>query len=302
MNLRTTVLTVALGLAAAFPSALAQTTAPDPAELAKKREALYKSLGGMQSGVGQIGARAEMDIPSGYTFFPAQGAKEMLKRWGNLIDGDEDGLYINNQEGWSVYFAFSEVGYVKDDDKDALDAEKLLKQMHDSEPASNEALKSAGMPTQHIVGFAMPPKYNEQTNNLEWAIKFTVEGKPGEFVNYRTKLLGRKGVMTATLMCDPDELLTVLPEYQRTLTGFRFKGGETYAEYRQGDKIATYGLVGLVAGGAAFAAGKAGLFAKLGAIIAKGGKLVIVGVIAVFAAIAKIFKSLFGRKDSPYQS
>jgi uncharacterized membrane-anchored protein len=302
MNPKKLALTVALGLAAAFTSALSQSPAPDAADLAKKREALYKSLGGQQTGVGQIGSRAEMDIPSGYTFFPAHGAKEMLKRWGNLIDGDEDGLYINNQEGWSVYFAFSEIGYVKDDDKDSLNAEKLLKDMHDSEPASNAALKEAGLPTQHIVGFAMPPKYNDQTNNLEWAIKFTVEGKPGEFVNYRTKLLGRKGVMTATLMCDPDELQSVLPEYQRTLTGFRFKGGETYAEYKQGDKLATYGLAGLVAGGAALAAGKAGLFGKLGALIAKGGKLVIVAVVAVFAAIAKIFKSLFGRKDSTYQS
>ena len=94
----------------------------------------------------------------------------------------------------------------------------------------------------------------------------------------------------------------VLPDFRTLMANYHYVQGQTYAEYKQGDKLATYGLIGAVAGGAAFMAGKAGLFGKLGAVIAKGGKLVIVGIIAVFAAIAKIFKSLFGRKDSPYQS
>lgn len=306
MTLRLFTLLLALGMAGTASTTTGQTpapTTPAPSEMeeAKKHAELLKKLGAQTEGVGQIGTRAEMDVPQGYTFFPAKGAQQLLKMWGNLVAGNEDGLIMHDENGWSVCFEFSDVGYVKDDDKDQLNADKMLKQMHDSEPALNEARKEAGLPAQHTVGFAMPPTYNEQTHNLEWAIKFTVEGQPGEYLNYHTKLLGRKGVMTATLMCDPAELKAVLPDYQKTLTGFRFNGGETYAEYRSGDKVATYGLVGLVAGGTALAAGKAGLFSKLGVLIAKGGKAVILGIVALLAGIAKLFKAIFYRKESPYQ-
>lgn len=303
MNIRTSVLAVALLFATALSSTLAQSPAPkaegpSAADEAREREALMKKLGAQTSGIGKIGARAEMDVPEGYIFFPSHGTQQLLKQWGNLVGGNEDGLIMNDAKGWSVVFEFEDVGYVKDDEKSDLDAGKMLKQMHDSEPALNEARKEAGLPAQHTVGFAMPPKYNEQTHNLEWATKFTIEGEKGEFLNYHTKLLGRKGVMTATLMVEPSGLEQALPDYQKVLTGYRFNGGETYAEYRSGDKVATYGLIGLVAGGAALAAGKAGLFSKLGVLIAKGGKAVILAVAAVFGAIAKLFGKLFGRRDN----
>jgi uncharacterized membrane-anchored protein len=306
---------LALGLAAAVPFVQAQTSAAAPAEApvapatdeapakgassedAEANENL-KKLGAQTEGIGKIGSHAEIDIPEGYIFFPAKGAKVLMKEWGNLIKGNEDGLVVHDEKGWSVLFRFDEDGYVKDDDKEeAVNADKMLKAMLESEPDVNKALKEAGLPAQHITGFAMPPKYNEKTNNLEWAVRFTVEGSEGESVNYRTKLLGRKGVMTATLMVGPDELDAVLPEYQKLLAGYRYGKGETYAEYRQGDKLATYGLTGLVLGGGAFAAAKMGLFAKLGAVLAKGGKFVFAGIAVVLAVVGKFFGKLFGRRD-----
>ncbi len=280
----------------------AQTPAESPdakptVEQEKAQAEAMKKLGAQTSGIGRIGAHAETDIPEGYIFFPAAGTKTLLKSWGNLIGGNEEGLITSDKGNWSVLFEFDDVGYVKDADKDELNADKMLKMMQDNEPAQNEARKDAGLPASHTVGFAMPPKYNEETHNLEWAIKFTIEGQAGELLNYHTKLLGRKGVMTATLMCDPDQLEGILPDYQKLLTSYRFKGGDTYAEYRSGDKLATYGLVGLVAGGAALAAGKMGLFAKLGVFFAKFAKVIIIGVIAVGAVLKKFFSSIIFKKQ-----
>lgn len=301
-SIHTCALTFTVVLAASL--ALAQSPAPAPpadaatvAKEAKAREELLKQLGAQHSGVGQIGSRAEIEVPAGYTFFPPRGTQQLLKMWGNLVGGDEEGLLMHEGKGWSVVFEFDDVGYVKDDEKSELNADKMLKQMQDAEPELNKARKEAGLPPQHTVGFAMPPTYNERTHNLEWAIRFTVDGEQGEFLNYHTKLLGRNGVMTATLMVEPSELQAVLPDYQKALAAYKFKGGETYAEYRKGDKVATYGLIGLVAGGAALAAGKAGIFSKLGVIIAKGGKVLILGVVAFFAAIAKFFSRLSGRRE-----
>ena len=71
--------------------------------------------------------------------------------------------------------------------------------------------------------------------------------------------------------------------------------GQQYAEWRSGDKVAAYGLTGLITGGAAVAAAKTGLLAKLAAGLAKMGKLVILALIAVAGGI---WKMLVGQKAS----
>ena len=71
---------------------------------------------------------------------------------------------------------------------------------------------------------------------------------------------------------------------QNTLRkGFDYQKGETYGEYRKGDKILKYGLTGLIAGGGVALAAKSGLLKHLWKL------LVIVG-----AAIAAFFKKIFG--------
>jgi uncharacterized membrane-anchored protein len=77
--------------------------------------------------------------------------------------------------------------------------------------------------------------------------------------------------------------------------GYAFKPGQTYAEYREGDKIAKYGLAALIAGGGLAVAAKTGLLAGLFKIFAKAGKLLVVGVIPVGAGIVKVFKKIFKR-------
>jgi len=67
-------------------------------------------------------------------------------------------------------------------------------------------------------------------------------------VNYNTRLLGRKGVMEVSLVVDPEKLSATMPAYQALLKDYDFKQGERYAEFRQGDKIAKYGLAALVTG------------------------------------------------------
>ena len=82
---------------------------------------------------------------------------------------------------------------------------------------------------------------------------------------------------------------TTLPVFQALMKDYSFKQGERYAEFKSGDKVARYGLAALITGGAAAVAYKTGLLGKLGALFAKAGKFLILGIIAVFAAIRKIF-------------
>ena len=64
------------------------------------------------------------------------------------------------------------------------------------------------------------------------------------------------------LVGDEDAYAQALQDSRKLLEGFSFVGGKTYAEYRQGDKMAGYGLAALIGGGAFAAAAKSGLLAK----------------------------------------
>lgn len=83
-------------------------------------------------------------------------------------------------------------------------------------------------------------------------------------VNYKIRMLSRSGVMNAILVSEPATLDNDIRAFKTALTGFSFDAGERYSEYRTGDKIAEYGLTGLIVGGAAAAAAKTGLFKVLG--------------------------------------
>jgi uncharacterized membrane-anchored protein len=193
-----------------------------------------------------------------------------------------------------VYFEYDDVGYVKDDDKDKLDADKLMKAIRAGNDEGNKERKRHGNPPLIIVGWEQEPKYDEQTHNLTWAIRATSEGQP--ILNYNTRLLGRKGVMEVVLVCDPENLTTILPTFNNLLADHKFNSGESYAEYKPGDRVAKYGLGALVLGGAAVGAAKLGLLAWLGVFLKKGWKAIVVALVAVAAVFKKILNKITGNR------
>ncbi|PYK98201.1 MAG: DUF2167 domain-containing protein [Verrucomicrobia bacterium] len=235
---------------------------------------------------------AEIQVPEGFVFTGAKETRQLLEAMGNPTSGSELGFLAPTSLAWFVVFEFSDVGYVKDDDKDKLNAEKLLKSIKAGTEQANQFREKMGAAPLHITGWEIPPHYNEQTHNLEWAIRAESEGHP--VINYNTRLLGRKGVMEVNLVIDPEKLNTAMPAYQTVLKDYSYKAGERYAEYHQGDKLAKYGLAALITGGAAAVAVKTGLFASLIVLFKKGWKLVVLAVAAVVAWFKRLITG--GRK------
>lgn len=245
----------------------------------------------------KLGAAAQIEVPAGYTFLDGKTTRALMKASGEPTSGRELGLLMPTNEHWSVIFEFNDIGYVKDDDKDQLDADKLLQAIKAGTEAANKERQRMGNAPLLIVGWEQPPRYDDTTHNLEWAIRATSEGEG--ILNYNTRLLGRKGVMEAVLIVEPDKLPATLPKFKRLLADYSFQTGESYAEYREGDKLAKYGLAALVVGGAAVGAAKLGLLASLGLFLKKAWKLVVIVIIAVATIFKKIVAGLFGRKDQP---
>ncbi|MDB6119786.1 MAG: hypothetical protein JWO08_3567 [Verrucomicrobiaceae bacterium] len=268
-----------------------------PQEQEREMNQKVESFGWTRSGKGKLGTMAEIQIPQGYRFTGASGCKKMLELTHNIPGDSELGVIAPEDLGWWVLFEYDETGYVKDTDKDKLDADAILKQLKEGQEQANDERVKQGLGELYLDGWAMPPRYNETTHNLEWAIKVRSE-RGGTSINYLTKLLGRKGVMHVTLLVNPEGLQSTLPNYQKLLTGFSYTAGQSYAEYRQGDKVAQYALTGLITGGAGIALMKSGWLAKGGILLAKFGKLLILPFVLAFAALKKVFMKLFGREST----
>ena len=291
-----------LALAAALPTHAQEAAEAPPAgtpevsadAAAAKRAAAMQhfidSIDWQTQGTGKLGASASLAVPSGYRFTGAAGTLKLMAAYGNLTSGSELGYVAPLDMKWWAEFEFEACGYVKDDEKNELDAAAILKQLKAGQLEANKELTKRGLPTVEVLGWQTPPFYNPQTHNLEWAVRLRSGEGEGETINYRTKLLGRRGVMNVVLVCGEDQLASVVPEYQRLLKGFTYQKDESYAAFSKGDKIASYGLTGLIVGGGLLAAAKSGLLAKLWKPIA--GALVVCGTFLKRLFTGKSDKSL----------
>ena len=234
---------------------------------------------------GTLGTTAQVKVPEGFVFAGGNDTRRIMETLQNPTNGRELGFVAPAGEDWFAVFEFDPVGYVKDDEKGSLDADAILEEIKSGAERGNQERARRGWPSLTVVGWETPPRYNDDTHNLEWAVRAESEGQP--VVNHNTRVLGRGGVMEVTLVCDPALLQETLPKFKTMLSGFEFVQGQKYSEFRAGDKMAAYGLTGLIAGGGVAVAAKSGLFKWL-------WKLIVAAVIGVSA----LAKKIFGRKQT----
>jgi len=235
---------------------------------------------------GKIAGRATIVIPPNYRFLGAADTSKFLTLQRNLPTTDSY-TFAPDDLDWFAIFDFEDTGYIKDDEK--IDADAVLASLKEGTALRNEERKRRGFPVLTLDGWFVPPHYDTSTKRLEWATKLSSEG--GVSVNYRIRLLGRAGVMSALLVSDPDSLENDIRVFKAALNDFSFDPGQRYSEYRTGDKIAEYGLTGLIIGGAAAAAAKTGLFKVI-------GKFAIFIFAGAAALIGGVVKRLFGRRTA----
>lgn len=241
-----------------------------------------------------LGGVAELRVPIGYIFAGGADTKKLMEVMGNIPSDEEVGFLSPSESDWFVVYEFSEVGYIKDDEKNSLDADALLKTIQKSTVEGNKIRKKRGFPSMLNITWLDKPHYDEATHNLEWAIQGE-DDTGSTFVNHNTRMLGRKGMMVVTLVADPSNITAVMPDYQASLKDFSFKAGNTYAEFKQGDKLASYGLTALVAGGATAVAVKTGLFKYLWKFIV----FIFIGLSAFFKKIWAAIKNFIRPSDKP---
>lgn len=292
-------------LALVLPSVATAAAPPPPANEAALRaeiERISRQLHPVTGDVAIPGANAVLHLGDDYYFLPANEARIVLtEAWGNPAEAAGDVLGLIFPAGktfaddtWGAVVTYEASGYVSDSDASSIDYGELLGQMQSGEEEVNAERSRRGFPTQHLVGWAQSPTYDAGSHSLVWARNIQFMGETQNSLNYDIRLLGRRGVLSlnmVTVMAKLDETRAAAAQLARTA---QFNQGERYADYQPGtDRVAEYGIAGLITAGlGAAVAKKAGLLA----LILAFGKKIIVFLIAGIALLWSRIRGLFGGK------
>ena len=256
---------LALCVAASAAPAFAQN--PPAQEQWQQYVKTVKSISKPGPFTADLGAIARIDVPSGYLFIAQKDVRVFNDLNQNETSPNELGIILPatlRPEDWFITFQYNETGYVKEDEKDKIgDAAALLKERQTGQEQANTARRARGWPELEVPGWSQPPFYDTEMKNLAWGLRVREKIGGAESINYESLLLGRKGYVGAVLVCSPDQVAGTVPTYKKLVKGFAYKDGERYSDFREGDRVAEYGLYALAAGGTLAVLAKTGILGKL---------------------------------------
>ncbi len=244
-----------------------------------------------------VDGHATIDVPEGFKFIDGEQAAYVLTDlWGNPPSDElPEGMLVPKERGvitdnftYAIEITYSDDGYIDDEDAKEIDYYDLLEQMQDDSKEENEYRKQEGYQTVDIVGWASTPYYDAETKKLHWAKELQFEGSEKNTLNYNIRVLGRKGYLNLNAIGDMDIYSQVKSGAPDVLDAVQFSEGYAYGDFKPGvDKVAAYGIAGLIAGKILL---KAGLLAKFGFMLLKFWKFIAIGIFALFPFLRRFFK------------
>jgi len=291
---------ILVGLAVLFASSHGLWAASEDDARKVQLRALSERLKYQQGQIHLRDGLATVNLPDTFRYLDPAGTETLLTGiWGNPSAGKRtlgtivpSGFSPFDPQAWCVVIDYEEDGYVKDNDAEKINYTKLLKQMKEStRQASAERVKN-GYSAIELIGWAAAPRYDKQTHKFYWAkeLKFS-DSKEENTLNYNLRILGRRGILVLNAVSGMSQFPRIEEATPELLGMIDFNAGQRYADYTPGvDKMATYGLAALVAGGIA---AKAGLFKGLLVAILALKKFLIIAVVAIIALFKRV---IFGRK------
>jgi len=242
----------------------------------------------------------ELQVPASFYFLGSEDARRVLvSAWQNPPSMAERVLgmvlpssHAPADDTWGAVITYDADGYVSDEDAARIDYSELLKNMQDATLRSSEARVKEGYPTIRLVGWASPPYYDKAAAKLHWAKELEFGGQDEHTLNYFVRALGRRGVLNINFVAGMDQLPEIRSVIPTVLSMPEFTQGSRYTDYVPStDKVAAYGIGGLIAGGLAQ---KLGLFAIALAFLNK----VWIVILMVLAGAWKAVGRLFTRKQA----
>ncbi len=280
-------------------AALFITVARGAVKSRDEAEALVSTLQFQEGQINLGNGIATLHVPAGFRYLDgADAQKVIVQLWGNPPQEQPLGLLMTNasplsRESWAVVITYNGDGYVKDDDAGKINYDQLLKEMKKGVADANSERTKQGYPAMELVGWAEPPRYDSSSHKLYWARELKFGDATEDTLNYNIRMLGRRGVLVLNAVATMSQLPEIEKATPQILGAIDYNAGHRYADFSaaSGDKVATYGIAALVAGGVA---AKLGLFKLLWVGVLAAKKFIVVG----FLAVAAWAKRLFGKKSA----
>jgi uncharacterized membrane-anchored protein len=271
-------------------------TKEDAAKEAKGRIKVQEWIANLKFQTGEVSLGknlATAKLPDGFKYLNGSDSSRLLELFGNPPQQTLGTIFpaktdlLKDADSWFIVIQYDEDGYVKDDDAGKINYDNLLKEMRSSISEANEEREKQGYPRLDLIGWATPPRYDRDSHKLFWAKEIKFGNSPTNTLNYNIRMLGRKGVLVLNAVAGMEKLREIESATPQILSMVDFNAGSRYTDFNGStDKVATYGIAALVAGGIA---AKAGLFKVVGIFLLKFWKLIAIG----FAAVATRFKKFF---------
>ncbi|MEK3745823.1 DUF2167 domain-containing protein [Brevibacillus sp. FSL K6-0770] len=250
----------------------------------------------------ESGTKVEMEgkfsftVPENMIFLNKDDTIKMEKENGDIPTMNEIGSVhpIEDSENWALFIEYEDTGHISDDEQNEIDAEELLQSYKDG---TEEANKQRQPEEQfHVIGWNVKPSYNAATHELEYSMLAETAQKT-QFLNYKLQVLTRTGHVSFILVTDVPALAKDKQTLrEKILKNFVVKEGQRYSDFdAKTDKVAEYGLTGLILGGLGVAAAKKLGFLALILAFAKKGWIIIV---VLLGAIGGFVKKLFNKKKN----
>jgi len=249
----------------------------------------------LQGDVKLSSAHATLTIPSTHYYLDRDDAQSVLTDvWGNPPDNEVLGMIFPvgvtplSVDGWGATVYYNNDGYVSDEDAGKIDYDDLFDDIKSPQDENNQWRSDNGYPPINMIGWAETPSYNAETKKLFWAKEMQFGEETVNTLNYDIRVLGRKGTLIISFISTMKELPDIRQSAPAVLEMAQFDPGSTYADFQPGvDKVAAYGLAGLIGG--AVIAKKTGLLAGLLLIGKKLIVFVLAGIAAAFGAVKRFF-------------
>lgn len=261
----------------------------------EKAQAFVQGLDYQQGPIALGAGGVQLQVPQTFYFISREHSRQIITEvWGNPPATAQNvlGMIFPTDktpvdETWGAVITFDSDGYVSDEDAASIDYTQLLKQMQEGTAGANEERVKHGFPAIRLVGWASSPFYDKATHKLHWAKELEFGGEAHHTLNYDVRALGRNGVLKINFVSEMDKLAEITKVIPAVMAMPEFEQGSRYQDYIPGtDKVAAYGLGGLIAGKVL---SKVGILAIALAFLKKGWILVVLALGGLWKVVARWF-------------
>lgn len=262
----------------------------------QEAQSFVESLDYKEGTIGLGTGGVELNVPRGFYFLSAEHARRVIvDAWNNPPTSAEKvlGMIMPSDktpldDTWGAVITYDDDGYVSDEDAASIDYNSLLKEMQEGTAQASEERVKLGFSSIRLVGWASPPFYDRHTHKLHWAKELAFGDSDKHTLNYDVRALGRRGVLKINFVAGMDQLDEIKGVIPAVMAMPQFEAGSRYTDYMPGvDKVAAYGIGGLIAGKLL---SKAGILAIALVFLKKGWILVVLALAGLWRVVAGLFR------------